>query len=63
MNETQDFYKKFENKKIHILTKNNLHYNTSNLKISTSSAYFTDKYNNEILLALSEIMKIEVAHE
>jgi len=62
----QGFYtllKKHEGKKIKILTKNNLHYFASNLKVFPDSIAFSDKFGSEIILALDEISQVTGVNE
>lgn len=58
---TQDlktYLKKFEKKKIKILTKNNLNYLAVNLEVSDGFITFSDKFNDEIFLSFSELAQI-----
>ena len=50
--------KQFEGKKVKILTKFDIHYSATNIKVYDSSISFTDKFGNEVLLATSEISQI-----
>jgi len=52
-------YKIFEGKRILIITKSGLHYNTNNLKCNEDYINFTDRFGMQILLDISEINSVE----
>lgn len=54
----RDILKKHENKKILVFTKSNLHYKTKNLKVFENFVTFTDKFDNEITLTISEVAQV-----
>ena len=48
----------FKGKKILILTKFNIRYQTSNFSIGESTIKFKDKFGDEVLLALDQIAQV-----
>ena len=49
----------FEGKRILIVTKSNLRYNTSNLQCMGDSLIFSDKFGLRVLLDISEVKSVE----
>lgn len=43
-----------------ILTKTGLHYEAKDIKVFTDSISFIDKFDNEILITISEISQVEI---
>lgn len=60
MEESNQIYKRFENKSIFILTKSGFRYHTDNFKILNNySASFIDNRGQEIFISFSEIKFIQ----
>lgn len=59
----KNFLKKFEGKKVYILTNFEVRYLAHNLKVSDSFITFTDKFNTEVMLSISEISQITEVKE
>lgn len=51
--------KTYEGKKIRLLTKNNLSYQTFDLRVLDNFISFHDKFGDSVLLSISEISKIQ----
>jgi len=51
--------KKYENKKILIVLKNNYKYKTNKIQILDNSLFFVDKFGAECVVALSEIASVQ----
>jgi len=60
MEKSSNPFKNFEGKKVLILTKFNIRYLTYNLKVdeNSNSVSFSDKFGNQVYLAISEISQI-----
>ena len=56
--EDSHLFKKYEDKNCLILTRAGLKYKTSDLRVLKDRILFHDKYSNEVLLSLSEIVSI-----
>jgi hypothetical protein len=61
MEERKQIYKRFEGKKVLILTNSNFKFNTNHLQVLDNGLFFIDKFGKEILLAFSEIRLIQEA--
>ncbi len=53
-----NLWKSFEGKKIRIITKSNLHFDTSNLQAFDNHVVFNDRRGDRVMLANSELIQI-----
>jgi len=54
-----DKFKFFEGKRVQLITKSGLRYNTSNLQVIDGSIVFTDKFGLRVMVACDEIARVE----
>lgn len=59
MEERNKVYKRFEGKKVFILTNSNFRYNTHDLKVLNNQILFTDKFGKQVLVSFDEVRTIQ----
>ena len=54
----KNLLRKYEGKRIRILTKSNLHYDCKLLEITEDSILIFDKVGNEVIILISEVLQV-----